>query len=219
MRNVTLVDRSAGMLALAGRLGAASPWPALRGAAFREADLRSSPDLPPADLVIAAFSLGEIAEGDLATAVGHLASAASGLLLAVEPGTPAGFRRILDVRRLAVERGWHVAAPCPHDLACPLADGDWCHFAARFQRTGPEIRAARATRPFADEKFSYVALVREAPRQIGRRVIARPQLAKGQVRLRLCTPDGIRTEGASRRHVDGYRRLRQAEWGTWLDGT
>ncbi len=53
-------------------------------------------------------------------------------LLFVEPGTRLGGSTIMDLRQLAVEGGLTALAPCPHQAACPLSDGQggrtWCHF-------------------------------------------------------------------------------------------
>jgi len=214
--SVTLLDASPAMLDLARRLAVRSPWGVLRNAAFDLQDLRTSGDLPKADLVVAAFAVGELEGPHLPDAADRLIGAARLLLVVIEPGTPAGFRRILSIRGRALARGWHVVAPCPHEGVCPLADDDWCHFPARYQRTAGERRARGGTRPFADEKYSYVALAPQGIASGGERVIGRPRRQKGHLELRLCTLGGLREAGASRRDGEIYRRLREARWGSWL---
>ncbi len=214
--SITLLDASPAMLDLARRLAARSPWEALRNAAFDERDLTSPGDVPPADLVVAAYAMGELAGPHLSQAADRLIGAARRLLVVVEPGTPAGFRRILGIRGRALARGWHVVAPCPHEDACPLASDDWCHFPARYQRTAGERRARGGTRPFADEKYAYVALVPGGIVSGGERVIGRPRRQRGHLEVRLCTPGGLREADASRRDGELYRRLREARWGSWL---
>lgn len=216
LRSVTLLDESPAMQAVARRLAEHAPWGALRHATFALSDLSGSRDLPAADLVTSAFVLGEVADSHLPHVVDHLIRAACRVLIVVEPGTPAGYRRVLDVRRRAVAKGWHVAAPCSHEAACPLVGEDWCHFPARFQRTAGERRSRGGTRPFADEKYSYVALCADPVASGGVRVIDRPRRGKGHLNVRLCTSDGLREVEATKREGETYRRLRRADWGTWL---
>ena len=74
-------------------------------------------------------------------------------LLVVEPGTPAGYARIIALREHLIAAGAHVAAPCPHDGHCPLAAPDWCHFTQRLQRSRAHKQVKGAELPFEDEKF------------------------------------------------------------------
>ncbi|TIU57573.1 MAG: methyltransferase type 11, partial [Mesorhizobium sp.] len=83
-------------------------------------------DLQPADLVTAAYVLDEIVPASLPKLVGRLWQLTAGTLLIVEPGTPAGWQRILAVRQQLIEAGAHVLAPCPHEAPCPLVPPDWC---------------------------------------------------------------------------------------------
>ncbi len=81
-------------------------------------------------------------------------------LLVVEPGTPAGYARILALRTQLIASGAHVAAPCPHDDKCPLTAPDWCHFTQRLPRSRAHQQLKGAELAFEDEKFAYVALTR-----------------------------------------------------------
>lgn len=61
----------------------------------------------------------------------------SRLALVLEPGTPRGYAGVLAARSLLVASGWHVLAPLPAGRSIPVAGrrGDWCHFAARLDRS------------------------------------------------------------------------------------
>ncbi len=72
----------------------------------------------PADLVVASYVLGELP--DPAGTAEHLWRQSTDTLALIEPGTPAGYRRILAARAAVIGAGGHTVAPCPHDLACPL---------------------------------------------------------------------------------------------------
>jgi ribosomal protein RSM22 (predicted rRNA methylase) len=169
----------------------------------------------PADLVLASYVLGEL--GD-ASAVARLWDAAADTLVLVEPGTPAGYRRVLDARAVVVERGGHTVAPCPHDLGCPLQAGDWCHFAARLPRSRLHRRAKGADLGWEDEKLSYAALSRAALERPAARIIRPPQPRSGHVLLVTCEADGeARERTVSRKQGDVYRTARKAAWGDAIE--
>ncbi|MER8438039.1 small ribosomal subunit Rsm22 family protein, partial [Mesorhizobium sp. M1393] len=92
-------------------------------------------DLKPAELVTCAYVLDEIGPASLPKLIDRLWHLTDNTLLLVEPGTPAGWQRILSVRRQLVEAGAHVLAPCPHQAPCPLVPPDWCHFSRRVARS------------------------------------------------------------------------------------
>ena len=113
-----------------------------------------------ADLVVASYVIGEMGEAERAALASLMWEKTRDTLLVVEPGTPAGYARIIALREQLIAAGAHVAAPCPHDEACPLAAPDWCHFTQRLQRSRAHKQVKGAEVPFEDEKFSYVALTR-----------------------------------------------------------
>jgi ribosomal protein RSM22 (predicted rRNA methylase) len=177
----------------------------------------ASAQLPSADLATAAYVLGELTEQQQAGLV-QLAVATAPVVLLIEPGTPAGHRRILAGRSALMEAGYQVVAPCPHQLRCPLAvEGDWCHFAARLQRSAMHRRAKGVELSYEDEKFSYVAAARAGA--IGcdlplARIVRRPQQRKGLVTLDLCAEDGAsKRELVSKSKGEIYRQARKASWG------
>jgi ribosomal protein RSM22 (predicted rRNA methylase) len=171
-------------------------------------------DLQPADLVTAAYVLDEIVPASLPKLVGRLWQLTADTLLIVEPGTPAGWQRILAVRRQLVEAGAHVLAPCPHEAPCPLAQPDWCHFSRRVARSRLHRLAKDADVPWEDEKFIYIAASRQPAPARPARVIAPPKAGSGKVLLKLCRPDGNAGETLfSKRDGDAFRVARRLDWG------
>jgi ribosomal protein RSM22 (predicted rRNA methylase) len=199
--------RKAGQSLAAGTIGARVDW--IAGDATIDLD-----DVHPADLVSAAYVLDEIAPASLPKLVDRLWRLSAHTLLIVEPGTPAGWQRVLAARRQLIDAGAHVLAPCPHEAPCPLVPPDWCHFARRVARSRLHRLAKDADVPWEDEKFIYLAASRHpAPRRAGR-VIAPPKAGSGKVVLKLCQPDGSAGERLfSKRDGDVFKAARRADWG------
>jgi ribosomal protein RSM22 (predicted rRNA methylase) len=136
----------------------------------------------------------------------------------VEPGTPVGYRRILAARARLLERGGFTLAPCPHDDACPLPEGNWCHFAVRLPRSAEHRSAKVASAGFEDEKFAYVVVVRDELTRAPARILRHPQVRGGHVRLELCAADGLRSVVVSKRDREAFREARKASWGDAFGG-
>ncbi|THD56591.1 small ribosomal subunit Rsm22 family protein [Phenylobacterium sp.] len=218
LASLTWLDASAPFLALAAQLAAAAP-PALRTAGARRIDLTSAGPLPKADLVVASYALAEIAPDKQDSTISELWSASEGILVLVEPGTPAGYARILAARTALIAAGATILAPCPHKAACPLTGSDWCHFSVRLPRSRDHRLAKGAEAPFEDERFSYLIAARpgivfESPRP---RVLAPPRVTKPGIALKLCGGDGqIEQRLVPRRDKPAYAVARRLDWGDTL---
>lgn len=181
--------------------------------------------VPSAGLVTVAYVLSELTGAQRRQLVEVARAAAERAVLVIEPGTPDGYRRVLAVRQQLLDAGWRLIAPCPHQRACPLAHGDWCHFAARVDRSVIHRRLKDGSLGYEDEKFSFcVAVPPASPAgagEPGSRVIRHPVKRKGVVELTLCRPDG--TAGrqlVSKRRGADYRSARDLRWGdTWAPAT
>ena len=207
----TLVETSPAIRALGEKLAAGSSISRIN---WRAADLRT--DLPEVqhDLVTLAYVLDELAPKDRGALVDRLWSLSRHVLLIVEPGTTAGWLRILDARAQLTADGAHVLAPCPHALACPIAEPDWCHFSARVARSRIHRIAKEAEVPWEDEKFIYLAASRTPALHRASRVLDRPENASGRVQLKLCQPDGTATHRlVTRREGEVFKRARRVDWG------
>jgi ribosomal protein RSM22 (predicted rRNA methylase) len=213
-----LVDANACLRELALTLLAGAEHEALRRVAdcraYRLGDALALPgEVEPADIVIASYVAGEIADRELERFAQALWAATAGALAIIEPGTPAGYARIMRVREELIAAGAHVAAPCPHARACPLHAPDWCHFAQRLPRSRDHLRIKGAEVPYEDERFSYVVLSRIAARAIEARVLAPPKISKSAATAKLCTDGGVVIDTAARRDSDAYRRRKSWRWG------
>jgi len=176
-------------------------------------------DAASADLVIASYVIGELTADRQAALADALWTKTSDTLLVVEPGTPAGYARIMALRSHLVAQGAHVIAPCPHDGECPLTMPDWCHFVQRLPRLRAHKHLKGAELPFEDEKFSYVALSRAPSPQHPARVLAQPLVTKVAVSAKLCTPQGLVLATIPRRDKSAYARYRKFDWGDAVFGS
>jgi len=212
--HVTWLDASAPFLDLAGRLAAGT---ALATAERRRGDLTAG-GFSAADLVLASYALAEIAEPSQAQVVANLWDATCGVLALVEPGTPAGYGRVLVARDRLIAAGAQVLAPCPHHGPCPLTAPDWCHFSVRLARSRDHRLAKGAAAPFEDEKFAYLLAARPGvvaePRTP--RVLARPRVGKPGIDLKLCTEAGLEHRHVARRDKPAHTRARRLDWGDAL---
>ena len=166
-----------------------------------------------ADLVTLCYVLDELAPAAIEPLVDRLWALAGTMLVVVEPGTPAGWRRILQVRARLVAQGATIVAPCPHDLACPLAEPDWCHFARRVARSRIHRLSKGAEVPWEDEKFIFVAASRQAPERRSARILAPPRTGKAWIDLKLCQPDGGCAQARVTKRNEDYRAVRRLDWG------
>lgn len=172
------------------------------------------PRLPPADLVTLAYVLDELPPVSVGPLVDRLWQMTGEMLVIVEPGTPAGWRRILAARDRLTAAGAYLVAPCPHQAACPLVAPDWCHFARRVARSRLHRLAKNADVPWEDEKYIFIAASKTPGGGPAARVLAPPQSASGTVRLKLCKDDGsVAAKLVSKREGAPFKVARRLGWG------
>lgn len=208
----TLLDANAALRNLA--LDLAEQSHRLSAIRYDHGDARAKlAEASAADLVIASYVINELDDAARMSFADLLWGKTSHTLLVVEPGTPSGHQRILDLRRRLIAQGAHVIAPCPHDDECPLASPDWCHFTQRLPRSRAHKQLKSAELPYEDEKFSYVVLSRTpvAPRPA--RVLAQPLITKVAIAAKLCTLAGVELKSVPRRDKENYARFRKFDWG------
>jgi ribosomal protein RSM22 (predicted rRNA methylase) len=216
LERLTAVETEPAMAALGRELAANGPA-VVAAATWLAGTLPGGVPDSAFDLVTLGYVLAELDEAAQAETVDRAWRRAQALVV-VEPGTPAGYRRVLAARDRLLGAGATLAAPCPHERACPWAGTDeWCHFAVRLPRSSAHRQAKSAQLAYEDEKFAYVAVVRDQAERTGARVLRHPQVRSGHVLLELCREDGIRHETVSKRDGNRYRRARKVSWGESLD--
>lgn len=199
-----IVERQPAAIRLGKLLAAGNRW------RWTTADLRQWSKPPePVDLITIGYVLNELSE-ETRRAVIHAATRSAATIVLVEPGTPRGHRRTLQVRDQLIDHGFTIAAPCPHQRECPT---DWCHFAARLPRTELHRVLKDGTRNYEEERFSYVVATRHPVRPAPARVIRRPGRPKGRVVLELCTSTGTAQQRIVPKSDEAYRAARGTSWG------
>jgi ribosomal protein RSM22 (predicted rRNA methylase) len=217
LQSFALLDANEALRALALNLFSESFR--LRDVGYERGEARSAlAKADAADLVIVSYMIGEIGAAEQKTLAELMWQKTRDTLLVVEPGTPAGYARIIALRERLIALGAHVVAPCPHDGPCPLQTPDWCHFTQRLQRSRAHKQLKGAELPYEDEKFAYVALTRAPVAKRPARVLAQPEVSKVEVSAKLCTADGLAWTQTPRRAKADYARARRWRWGDAVEG-
>lgn len=214
--SITMQDRNSQLRALARKLTNSG---SLAVAEILSGDLET--DLPnmqkSADLVVASYVLAELPQEKAAGVANALWKSAAMALALIEPGTPGGFARIGAARATLIQAGAHVAAPCTHDGACPMAGKDWCHFSQRLPRSRDHMLLKGADVPFEDERYCYVVAAREkranGVRILNSRILAAPLETKPGMTFKMCDETGLHARFVAARDKEEYRRVRKRGWG------
>lgn len=238
LEEISVLDQVPAALDLGQRLAKSSGVPALVRTVWQEGRVGSwnvsvgSPSAGGADLVTVSYVLSELTDAQADKIVAEAAAAATRAIVIVEPGTPDGYHRVMRARDALLAETWQVAAPCPHQGRCPLLaapEPDWCHFAARVNRSSVHRQIKGGALSHEDEKFAYVAMVRQPAHLTAgagsggvrpARIIRHPRKNKGFVEMQVCESlDASHETGRVRRAVVSkkqgalYKRARGVGWG------
>ena len=208
---MTLLDQNAALLEVSRKIGKAC------GDARVEHVQGTIPAAlgEAADLVVASYALTEIPASALNGVLEKLWPLAQQMLVIVEPGTPEGFRRILQYREWLKKAGAHVVAPCTHMEACPLHSAErWCHFSQRLSRTRDHLQVKSASVNYEDEKLCYLVAVRQEPAASAKqRILSTPRVNKGEILLQTCAPGAVELVTIRRAQKQAYKAARHYSWG------
>ena len=210
---ITCIERNHALADIGQRLASQAKTP-VRNARWLPGDIAQLRDLAPHDLVVFSYLIAELPEPQLENTIRSAWMKAKSLLVLIEPGTPDGFKRIHASRALLLQLGAHLVAPCPHAQTCPMfANGDWCHFAARLERTSEHRRLKAGSLGYEDEKFSYLVASKQRVALSDSRVLRHPLIHPGHIRLTLCRPEQPESRTVTKSHKAEWRYARKVEWG------
>jgi len=212
--SVTAFERDARLIEIARHLAAGTDRSALREANWLQGDLTGAIPEGAWDLVVCCYVLNELRESEHAELMRKAWARTRNLLVVIEPGTKVGFANVLAVRTRLLAEGALLAAPCPNSLDCPMArNDDWCHFAARVERTAEHRRLKDATLGHEDEKFSYVAFAHPEVQTPQARIVRHPRIFSGYTQLTLCREGAVANTTVTRSMKEDWRRLKRLGWG------
>ncbi len=231
------------LLAAAAVLGAAERRSAIEGArVFREAGARLFDALddaapPPTwhagdltradaldaigpaadarfDLVTLCYVSGELDADRRGSLIDDAWARTEGCFVMVEPGTTAGYRRILDARARLLDAGAHLVGPCPHTAACPLRAPDWCHFAVRVARSRMHRQVKGADLGYEDEKLAWLAVSRKPVTAAPARLLRPSHVTKAHVEIDVCDASGAaQRRTVARRTKAAWKQAKKLRWG------
>ena len=166
-----------------------------------------------ADIVLTSYMINELPEQKRENAVLKLWQATNKLMVVIEPGTPEGFKNILNIRNLIKEQGGYIVAPCCCNDGCPIKENDWCAFYARVARSSIHRQAKGRNLGYEDEKFSYIAFSKTPVEITGERILRHPQINSGFVKVKLCTAEGIQEKTYSKKDGEIYKKIKKLDAG------
>lgn len=204
LREVTAIEQIPAMVKMGKQL--------LPEVAWRTSALEAMEELPMHDVVMFSYSLGEDS-GRAAAILARAWKAAGSMLIVIEAGTPRGFATIDAARTQLIGLGASIAAPCSATAACPARGVDWCHFAARLNRSAVHRRLKSGSLGYEDEKFSYVAAWRGELRTGAPRVIRHPLVQPGRIEVELCEAPLRGKVLTTKRSKVHFRQARKLAWG------
>ena len=182
-------------------------------AEWKEFDLIENDLQEKADLVITSYVINELTEEDRKNAIIKMWNATNGVFVIIEPGTPEGFSHILQARKLLLEQGANIVAPCTHNNECSVGKDDWCSFYTRVARSKMQKQAKKGELGYEDEKFSYIAFSKTPVNRCDSVLLRHPQINSGYVKVKLCTQNGIEEKTYSKKDKELYKRIKKMDAG------
>lgn len=214
IKKASLIEQDMHLIALGKQLAASNSDLSTDAVSWKQENIVRSDAFETHDLVVISYALGELPMEEQVKVLHRAWNAASKAIVIIEPGTPAGFATVRHARSILIEKQGYPVAPCPHADTCPMADGDWCHFSVRLERSRDHRQAKEGSLGYEDEKYSYIVMSKTPVGLPKARVLSSPLKRSGHFVLKLCSTEGLTQEIISKRHPDAYKKARKLEWGS-----
>ena len=211
---ITCLEREKEMLKLGEKLMQENSF--LQKVKWKEFDLVNDELTEKADFVVVSYVINELKEEDRKIVLSKLWNAVNQILLIIEPGTPEGFKHILEAREILLTGGAYIVAPCSHNKKCPIKDDDWCSFYVRVARSGIQRQAKKGELGYEDEKFSYIAFSKTPINNYKPRILRHPQINQGYVKVKLCAENQIEEKVFSKKDGELYKMIRKLDAGNTI---
>ncbi len=166
-------------------------------------------DIPTNDLCVFSYTLCECANS-LASLLCLVEN--SNMVLIIEPGTPSGFKNIIQARDKLIEKGFSTIAPCTVSNGfCPLRDSesDWCHFVERVDRSRIQRHLKNGVLGYEYEKYTYLLMSKSSVYSDGKRIISRPHYTKHSVSFDICSEENSHIVITKRENKDEFKVMKK----------
>lgn len=213
----SLIERDSGLITLGQKFAVKANNEGLQGAKWLDENLLHVKSFEPHSMVVCSYSLGELDQQNACELMKVAWRSTEKILIIIEPGTMKGFTLIHRLRDEISTLGGYIIAPCPHQNACPMTENDWCHFAARVERSSLHRKLKGGTLNYEDEKYSYLVIAKSEVKRHPTRIIRRPKINTGYVSLQLCTEQGLQELKITRSDKNALKCARKANWGDHWD--
>jgi len=180
---------------------------------LKECDMTKD-SIVSSDLVLASFSLNELKDDRLFNVLEKMISSTKKYLVIVEAGTPKRFEFMKLIKEYVLSKGLSLLAPCGSSKKCQIVGDDWCHFYCRLNRTKEQRFFKDATLSYEDEKFTYLIFSKQKVSVNYSRVIARPQVRKGVISLKICSPNGVVNKDITSKDKQKFKIAKKLDCGS-----
>jgi len=170
--------------------------------------------IPKKDLAIVSYLLNELRHPDLFF---QRLFAAADTLVIIEPGTPDGYQRLIELRDKALLEGFQVVAPCPHQKPCPMKGTKWCHFSLRVPRTKMMRAIKEASLGYEDEKYSYLILSKNCLALHTQVIVDRPHNLGFGIAFNVCDASGdLKQLQVLKKDKALFAEFKKKQWGDFI---
>ena len=158
-----------------------------------------------ADLVMSNYVFSELNEEGRRLALEKMLEFSNKYVLIVDTGTPRTYENFMKLKRMVIEKGYKVLAPCESEK-CGLKN-DYCQFYARVGRSSLLKLSKSASLSYEDEKYFYLLISKDNECLVNeeKRVIRRPQIKTNFVELKLCSKDGVKLEMFTKKDKQAFK--------------